>query len=355
MNIIKISNHQANRFIKSFKKIVELSDVIIEVLDARDPLGTRCPQVEQMILNSGRQKKLILCLNKIDLVPKDNIQKWLKYLRTQYPTIAFKSSTQNQKDKLSQSKITIEAANERLLASSKCFGADILLKLLKNYCRNNDIKQTITVGIVGLPNTGKSSLINSLKRSHACLFGSTPGLTRTVQEVKLDKNIKLLDSPGIVISKDGDVASLALKNCVRIEQLEDSISPVELILKKCKRDEMMIQYKIGFYKDTMEFLSLVALRMGKIKKGGVPDVEKAAKQVLIDWNNGKLPYYTHPPEETHIVETKFITEMGKAFDIDSILAEEEKLLHDIDSTKIQVDGMELDPSEPVAMDEDDEI
>jgi nuclear GTP-binding protein len=59
-------------------------------------------------------------------------------------------------------------------------------------------------------------LINSLKRSHACLFGSTPGLTRTVQEVKLDKNIKLLDSPGIVISKDGDVASLALKNCVRV-------------------------------------------------------------------------------------------------------------------------------------------
>ena len=59
-------------------------------------------------------------------------------------------------------------------------------------------------------------MINSLKRSHACLFGSTPGLTRTVQEVKLDKNIKLLDSPGIVISKDGDVASLALKNCVRV-------------------------------------------------------------------------------------------------------------------------------------------
>ncbi len=179
IEIIELINH--------YFQIVELSDVIIEVLDARDPLGTRCPQVEQMILNSGRQKKLILCLNKIgkfkafkisslnkkifsqsqDLVPKDNIQKWLKYLRTQYPTIAFKSSTQNQKDKLvrifynllnsidllillkSQSKITIEAANERLLASSKCFGADILLKLLKNYCRNNDIKQTITVGIVG--------------------------------------------------------------------------------------------------------------------------------------------------------------------------------------------------------------
>ena len=59
-------------------------------------------------------------------------------------------------------------------------------------------------------------MINSLKRSHACLFGATPGLTRHVQEVKLDKNIKLLDSPGIVISKDGDVASLALKNCVRV-------------------------------------------------------------------------------------------------------------------------------------------
>jgi nuclear GTP-binding protein len=65
-----------------------------------------------------------------------------------------------------------------LLTSTKCLGADILVKLLSNYTRVNEVKQTITVGIIGLPNVGKSSVINSLKRTNACLIGSTPGLTR---------------------------------------------------------------------------------------------------------------------------------------------------------------------------------
>ena len=87
-------------FYKEFRKVVDASDVIIEVLDARDPMGSRCPQVEQTIVASGSNKKLILLLNKIDLVPKQNVQEWLKYLRSQYPTVAFKSSTQNQNDRL---------------------------------------------------------------------------------------------------------------------------------------------------------------------------------------------------------------------------------------------------------------
>jgi len=77
-----------------------------------------------------------------------------------------------------------------------------------------------------LPNVGKSSLINSLKRSHVVNVGSTPGLTRSMQEVQLDKNVKLLDCPGVVMlkSKEND-ASIALKNCKRIENLQDPIGP----------------------------------------------------------------------------------------------------------------------------------
>lgn len=116
----------------------------------------------------------------------------------------------------SQSSVPVDQANSNLLTSSKCLGADLLVKLLNNYTRINDVKQTITVGIIGLPNVGKSSIINSLKRSHACQIGSVPGLTRCMQEIKLDKHIKLLDSPGIVMSKDEDSASLALKNCIRV-------------------------------------------------------------------------------------------------------------------------------------------
>ena len=83
-------------FYREFKKVVDASDIIIQVLDARDPLGCRCPQVEQAVLTSGKNKKLIL----LDLIPRDNLDKWLKYLRNEFPTIAFRSSTQNQRDRL---------------------------------------------------------------------------------------------------------------------------------------------------------------------------------------------------------------------------------------------------------------
>ena len=77
-----------------------------------------------------------------------------------------------------QSKVSIDVASQDLLQTSSCLGANTLLKLLGNYCRSQDMKTAITVGIVGFPNVGKSSVINSLKRSKACNVGSTPGLTK---------------------------------------------------------------------------------------------------------------------------------------------------------------------------------
>lgn len=96
------------------------------------------------------------------------------------------------------------------METRECLGADTLLQLLKNYARNKDIKTAITVGVVGLPNVGKSSLINSLKRTRVANVGNAPGVTRNVQEIHLDKHIRLLDSPGLVIASVADEAAAAL-------------------------------------------------------------------------------------------------------------------------------------------------
>ncbi|XP_028303075.1 guanine nucleotide-binding protein-like 3-like protein isoform X3 [Gouania willdenowi] len=308
-------------YYREFKKVVEASDVILEVLDARDPLGCRCPQVEQAVIQSGTNKKIVLVLNKIDLVSKDIIEKWIKYLRNEFPTVAFKASTQQQARNLKRSNVSVTQATVELLSSSACIGADSLMKLLGNYCRNLDIKTAITVGVVGFPNVGKSSLINSLKRVRACSVGATPGVTKCLQEVHLDKHIKLLDCPGIVMATSTTDAAMILRNCVKIEQLVDPLPPVEAILRRCNKAQILEHYDVPDFHTAQEFLALLARRQGKLRKGGLPDTDKAAKSLLMDWTGGRISYFTHPPE-THTLPThvsaEIVTEMGKAFDWDEL-------------------------------------
>ncbi|CAO3639773.1 unnamed protein product [Mucor fragilis] len=308
-------------YYREFRKVLENADVILEVLDARDPLGTRTRSVERMVMDSGLEKKIILVMNKIDLVPKENVENWLKYLRNEYPAIAFKASTQSQRNNLSQSNVSTDAASSNMLNSAECLGADTLIKLLKNYCRNINLKTSITVGIVGYPNVGKSSVINSLKRSKVCGVGSTPGFTKVAQQITLDKNIKLLDCPGIVFAQQGqdgqNAAEITLRNCVKVELLDDPITPVEVIVSRCTTEQLMKMYNVAYFNNAHEFLVLLAQQRGKLKKGGVADTHQVARHVLTDWNGGKIPYYTIPPssKKSHI-EASVVNSWGKELDLD---------------------------------------
>lgn len=325
-----LNDRSAKAYYREFKKVVEAADVVLEVLDARDPLGSRVTQLEAVVTGQ-LSKKLVLVLNKADLVPRDNLEKWLKYLRQEYPTVVFKSSTQNQGGRLGQTHAKIMKINEDVMHTSKCLGADVLMQLLKNYCRNKDIKTTITVGVVGLPNVGKSSLINSMKRSRSCGVGATPGFTKSMQEIVLDSKVKLLDCPGIVLpGKDADDSTAALRNSVKIEELNDLFTPVDAILKRADKSHLMIHYRLPDFKSTDEFLSVLAKRFGKLKKYGIPDREAAARKLLHDWNSGTIKYYTQPPEtSTAQVGASLTQELSAEFDLASLENDEVSLMKEL--------------------------
>lgn len=311
-------------YLSTLRKVIDTSDIILQVLDARDPMGTRIhPSIEDTIL-SHYDKKMVLVLNKIDLIPKEAVSGWLNYLRNSRPTVAIKCGT-NIRDKVGR-----EVDCQGALSSSCGVGVEGLLGLLKNYSRTSGGggKTCVTVGIIGYPNVGKSSILNTLKRSRAVGVSPRPGFTTSMQEVVLDKNLRLVDSPGVVFddTENVDGAECMLRNCVDADSVEDPIPAVEALLNRCSTESLMMTYSIPAFPkgNAMIFLAMIAKRNGKVLKGGIPDKIMAARGVLKDWNSGKIPFYTRPPTEeesktqqksTVENDATIVSSFGEAFDV----------------------------------------
>ncbi|GAB0202335.1 guanine nucleotide-binding protein-like 3-like protein [Grus japonensis] len=338
---------------RELRKVLAASDVVLEVLDARDPQGCRSPQLEAAVRHAGHRQRLVLVLNKIDLVPRDVVAAWLKYLRGEFPTVAFKACTQQQSRNLKQSRLPVATAPEEVLSGGACVGADCLLRVLANYSRSGEVKTTITVGVVGYPNVGKSSIINSLKRSRACGVGAAPGVTRCLQAVQLDRHIQLLDCPGVVMATGTPTAAAPLRGALDPQRLRDPLGPAAAILRRCPPEQLSELYGVPPCADPRQFLSHLARRQGRLRPGGLPDPHAAAVALLRDWTSGKISYYTRPPE-THGVqlEAQILPALGPALDLEALERGDAEALAAIPAT---VMGIGLSPSVPEEEEEDKSI
>lgn len=332
---------------KIFKKVVEASDVILYVLDARDPEGTRSKRVEEAVLQS-QGKRLIFILNKIDLIPNKVLEQWLDFLKSSFPTIPLRAAPG----------ATNSTSFNKTLSQSVT--ANNLLTALKSYAAKSNLKRSIIVGVIGYPNVGKSSIINALTSRHggsskACPVGNQAGVTTSLREVKVDGKLKILDSPGIVFpqeskkkSKADQEAQLVLLNALPPKDITDPLPAIILLLKRLSKSSDMVDsfkklYEVPSLPDSdvneyaKQFLIHVARKRGRLSKGGVPNLHAAGLTVLNDWRDGKIVGYTLPKSSkqassAHIIkgagsgtapsveQTTIVSQWSKEFDLDGLFA-----------------------------------
>ncbi|XP_019456163.1 PREDICTED: nuclear/nucleolar GTPase 2-like [Lupinus angustifolius] len=262
---------QSKRIWGELYKVIDSSDVVVQVLDARDPQGTRCYHLEKHLKENCTHKHMVLLLNKCDLIPAWATKGWLRVLSKEYPTLAFHASI------------------------NKSFGKGSLLSILRQFARLKSDKQAISVGFVGYPNVGKSSVINTLRTKNVCKVAPIPGETKVWQYITLTKRIFLIDCPGVVYHNKDTETDVVLKGVVRVTNLQDAADHIGEVLKRVKKQHLERAYKIKEWEDDTDFLVQLCKSSGKLLRGGEPDLMTAAKMILHDWQRGRIPFFVPPP------------------------------------------------------------
>lgn len=197
---------------------------------------------------------------------------WVRHLSKDYPTLAFHSSITNP------------------------FGKGSLIQLLRQFSQLHSDRKQISVGLIGYPNVGKSSIINTLRKKKVATVAPIPGETKVWQYVTLMKRIYLIDCPGVVPPNQNDTPQdILLRGVVRVEMVDNPEQYIPALLAKVKQHHMERTYEIKAWNDHIHFLEILARKGGRLLKGGEPDVDGVAKMVLNDFMRGKIPWFTPPP------------------------------------------------------------
>ena len=251
---------------------IKLIDLIIEIVDARIPLSSRNPDIDKLANNKYR----LICLNKSDLSDKAHNEKWMEYFKSKgfFVTMINSKSGAGVKN---INNIILDVCKEKIERDRK--------RGIKN--------RPIRAMVCGIPNVGKSTFINSLVGKAATKTGNKPGVTKGKQWIRLNKNIELLDTPGILWPKfeSNEVGlNLALIGSINDEILNLDDLSYELIerLKENYGGLLAEKYSINEEDNEIKILSDIAVNRGCIAKGGEPDIEKAAKLLFDDYRNGRI-------------------------------------------------------------------
>lgn len=262
---------QSKRIWGELYKVIDSSDVIIQVLDARDPMGTRSKSIESYLKKEKPWKHLIFVLNKCDLIPTWVTKRWVAVLSQEYPTLAFHASLTNS------------------------FGKGSLIQLLRQFGKLHSDKKQISVGFIGYPNVGKSSVINTLRSKKVCNVAPLAGETKVWQYITLMRRIFLIDCPGVVYPSDDSETDIVLKGVVQVEKIRNPEDHIGAVLERAKAEYIQKTYRIPSWSSAEDFLEKLAFRTGKLLKGGEPDLSTVSKMVLNDWQRGRIPFFVKPP------------------------------------------------------------
>ncbi|MDV3103795.1 GTPase [Thermococcus waiotapuensis] len=251
------------------REVIDEADLIIEVVDARDPIGTRNRKLERLIQESG--KPLLIVMNKADLVPKEWAEEYKR--KSEVPVVFI-------------------SARERK-------GTGILRNEIKKLARPLlDEKERVKVALIGYPNVGKSTIINALKGKRAVGTAPIPGYTKGKQLIRLSRRIWLLDSPGVVPIDDFD--ELVIKGGFPADKIEEPIKPALKLISRIletRREAITEKFGIEEFESEEDVLRRIGEKRGMIKTGGEVDLEETARWLLREWQTGRFTLFESEEEK----------------------------------------------------------